>query len=188
MQSFLDAMTAIVGRDAAPWLGVFLLSSPIWLYAAMRLRQSLQRRRELRDFAATHRLQFVGTIASDARAPYTRFTLVSRQVTLSNVIEGQWDGLPIRLFEGAGGREPRWTMVLVTVEGRLRRGTAAEGAIAGNAGGSQALIESDVDVLLVSPQRTLEAPELTVWLSFATAVAKAMERDAKEDVAFYASE
>ena len=122
MNSVLDAITALVARAGESWLGIVALTSPIWLVAAVRIRQALQRRGAFRDFAAAHRLQFVGTIPSDARAPYTRIERVRREVLLSNVIEGQWDGLPIHLFDRARGQTPRWTMVLVTVEGRLRRG------------------------------------------------------------------
>ena len=33
------------------WLGIFALTSPLWLLAAMRIRQTLQRRRAFREFA-----------------------------------------------------------------------------------------------------------------------------------------
>jgi hypothetical protein len=101
MDSVLDAIAVIVGRAAESWLGIVALTSPIWLLAAVRIRQTLQRRRAFREFAAAHHLRFVGTIPSDARAPYTRIKRVSREVLLSNVIEGQWDGLPIHLFDRA---------------------------------------------------------------------------------------
>ena len=97
---------------------------------------------------------------------------------LSNVIEGQSDGLPIRLFDMPRGRTPRWTIVLVTVDGTLRRGAGAEGVIAAR---PAARIETNLDVLCVSPRRPLDASELAEWLSFATALAKAMERDAKDE-------
>jgi len=185
MDSVLDAITVVVARAAESWLGIAALTSPIWLLAAVRIRQALQRRRAFRDFAAAHHLQFVGTIPSDARAPYTRIDRVRREVLLSNVIEGQWDGLPIRLFDRARGRTPRWTMVLVTVEGRLRRGAGAERALAAD---PEALIETNLDVLCVSPRRPLDPSELATWLSFATTLARAMERDAKEEVPIDASE
>jgi hypothetical protein len=185
MDSVLDAITAIVGRAAESWLGIFALTSPIWLLAVVRIWQALQRRRAFRDFAAARHLQFVGTIPSDARAPYTRIERVRREVLLSNVMEGQWDGLPIRLFDIQRGRAPRWTMVLVTVEGTLRRGAGAEHAIAA---GPTALIETNLDVLCVSPRRALDASELATWLSFATTLAQAMERDAKEEAAIDVSE
>jgi hypothetical protein len=185
MDSVLDAITVFVGRAAESWLGVFALTSPIGLLAALRIRQALQRRRAFRDFAAAQRLEFVGTIPSDARAPYTRIKRVRWAVLLSNVMEGQWDGLPIRLFDMPRGRAPRWTMVLVTVEGTLRRGAGAERAIAA---GPAALIETNLDVLCVSPRRPLDASELATWLSFATTLAQAMERDTKEEAAIDASE
>ena len=85
MDSILDAIIAVVERAADSWLGMFALTSPIWLLAAVRTRQAWQRRRAFRDFAAAHQLQFVGTIPSDARAPYTRIESVRRAVLLSNV-------------------------------------------------------------------------------------------------------
>ena len=185
MDSVLDAFIGIVGRAAESWLVMFALTSPIWLLAAARIRQALQRRRAFRDFAAAQHLQFVGTIPSDARAPYTRIARVRWAVLLSNVMEGQWDGLPIRLFDMPRGRMPSWTMVLVTVEGTLRRGAGAERAIAA---GPAALIETNLDVLCVSPRRRLDASELAEWLSFATTLAQAMERDAKEEAPLDASE
>jgi hypothetical protein len=42
------------------------------------------------------------------------------------------------------------------------------------------MIDTNLDVLCVSPRRHLDSSELAAWLSFATTVAKAMERDAKE--------
>ena len=185
MDSVLDAIIVIVGRAAQSWLGIVALTSPIWLLAAVRIRQALQRRRAFRDFAAAQHLEFVGTIPSDARAPYTRIGRVRWAVLLSNVIEGPWDGLPIRLFDMPRRRAPRWTMVLVTVEGTLRRGAGAERAIAA---GPAALIETNLDVLCVSPRRSLDASELGEWLSFATTLAQAMERDAKEETPIDASE
>lgn len=185
MDSVVDAIIAIIGRASESWLGMFALTSPIWLLAAVRIGQSLRRRRAFQDFAAAQHLQFVGTIPSDARAPYTRIGRVRWAVLLSNVIEGQSDGLPIRLFDMPRGRDPRWTMVLVTVEGTLRRGAGAERVIAAR---PEALIETNLDVLCVSPMRSLDASELAAWLSFATALAKAMERDAKEEAPVDASE
>ena len=148
-------------------------------------RQALQRRRAFREFAAARHLQFVGTIPSDARAPYTRIDRVRRAVLLSNVIEGQSDGLPIRLFDMPSGSTPRWTIVLVTVDGTLRRGAGAERVIAAR---PAARIETNLDVLCVSPRRPLDASELAEWLSFATALGKAMERDAKEEARIDAPE
>lgn len=184
MDSVLDAITLVIGRATESWLGMVALTSPLWLLAAVRIRQALQRRRAFRDFAAAQQLRFAGTIPSDARAPYTRIDRVRRGVLLSNVMEGQWEGLPIRLFDMPRGRTPRWTMVLVTVEGTLRRGAGAERAIAG---GPAALIETNLDVLCISPRRPLDASELAAWLSFATTLAQAMERDAKEEAPFEAS-
>jgi hypothetical protein len=185
MDSVLDAFIAIVGRAAVSWLGIFALASPIWLLGAVRARQALQRRRAFRDFAAAQHLEFVGTIPSDARAPYTRIARVRWAVLLSNVLEGQWDGLPIRLFDMPRGSALRWTMVLVTVEGTLGLGA---GAARATADGPAALIETNLDVLCVSPKRRLDASELAEWLSFATTLAQAMERDAKEETPIDASE
>jgi hypothetical protein len=185
MDSVIDAIIAIVERAAQSWLGIFALTSPIWLLAVVRTRQALERRRAFRDFAAARHLQFVGTIPSDKRAPYTRIGRVRWAVLLSNVIEGQSDGLPIHLFDMPRGRDPRWTMVLVTVDGTLHRGAEAERAIAA---GPEALIETNLDVLCVSPRRSLDVSELAAWLSFATALAKAMERDAKEATGIDVSE
>jgi len=182
VDAFLDALTALVGRAAAPWLGMIVISSPLWLLGLYLLRQALQRRRAFKAFAAARQLEFVGTIASDARAPYTRFRLVRRQVLLWNVIEGRWDGLPIHLFDTRRGRRSSdLTMVIVTVEGELHRGRATEGVIAA---GPAALIETNVDALCVWPDRRLTPSELAAWLSFATTLAKAMERDAKEAARF----
>jgi hypothetical protein len=180
MEAFMDALTAIVGRAAAPWVGVILLSSPIWLYAAMRMGRGLLRRRAFQEFAAAHQqLKFVGTIPSDARAPYTRSEFVRWGVLLSNVVEGEWDGLPIYLFDVPFRAEPtRWTTILVKVEGTLHRGAGAEGVIAGSTVGQEAMIEMNLDILCVSAQKPLDGPELSTWLSFATALAKVMERDA----------
>jgi hypothetical protein len=178
MDTFVDAVVAIVGRPAAPWVGMIVLAAPLWLLGAVRLGRALRRRQAFRAFAAAHPdLQFVGTKASDARLPYTRIDRVRRAVLLSNVVEGQWDGLPIRLFDMPIHRGLRWTAVLVTVEDLLRRGAWAEQVIAA---GPAAMIETNLDVLLVSPTRLLDPGELTAWLAFATALAKAMERDAKE--------
>ena len=136
-------------------------------------------------FRGRAHLEFVGTIPSDARAPYTRIERVRWAVLLWNVMEGQWNGLPIRLFDMPRGRALGWTMVLVTVEGTLRRGAGAERAIAAE---PAALIETNLDVLCVSPRRPLDASELAAWLSFATRLARAMERDAKEEAPIDGSE
>jgi hypothetical protein len=189
MESFMDALTAIVGRAAAPWVGVFLLSLPLWPFGLWGLRKSRARRRAFQDFAAARNFRFVGTILSDVRAPYTRLRGVRAQGMLRHVVEGQSNGLSIYLFDGqpqSRSYPPFGTMVLVTVEGKLRRGTAAERTIAS---GPAALIEADIDVLLVSAERYLDASELSAWLWFATTLAKAMERDAMEvpDGEWYAS-
>ena len=177
MDSVLDAIAAIASRAAGSWLGMLLITSPIWLLAAVRVWQALRRRRAFQAFAAAQpELHFVGTIPSDARLPYSRVERVRRQVLLSNVVEGRWDGLPVHLFDTARGRDPRWTMILVTVEDMLHRGAEAERIVAA---GPAALIEFSLDVLSVSPQRSLDTSELTAWLTFATTLAKAMERDAK---------
>jgi hypothetical protein len=69
MDSLLDAIAAAIARAAESWLGIAALTSPIWLLAAVRIRQVFMRRRAYRDFAAAHRnLTFVGVIPSDARA------------------------------------------------------------------------------------------------------------------------
>lgn len=186
---------------------MFAIWSPLWLLAAVWTWQRRQRRRAFQDFAAAQHLEFVGTIPSDARSPYTRFGLVRWAVLLFNVLEGQWDGLPICLFDMPHERRsPHWTTILVTVEGTLRRGAGAERAIASEAPGWVRLRDSAVDVLIetsaepslkltrgldvlcVSPRRLLDASELAAWLSFATTLAKAMERDAKEDAPIEASE
>lgn len=180
MDSLLDGIVALVARAAESWLGIIVLTSPLWLLAAVRTRQILQRRRAFQAFAAAQRLKFVGTIPSDARAPYTRIYLVRGAVLLSNVIEGEWDGLPIRLFDMPERRgAPRSTVILVTVEGTLLRGASAERTIA--AGPPAELIDTNLDVLCVSPRRKLEPSELTTWLTFATTLAKAMEQDAKDE-------
>jgi len=182
MDSFLDA---IIARAATP-LGLLVLALPIWLLAAMRGWEALQRRRAFREFAAAQHLEFIGIIPSDKRAPYTRIHRVRGAVLLSNVIEGQSDSLPIFLFDmPTGRRAPRWTVVLVTVEGTLRRGAMAERAMAAN---SEALVETNLDVLCVSPRRRLDVSELVEWLSFATTLAKAMERDARDEAGIDAPE
>jgi hypothetical protein len=182
METFMDVLTALVGRAAAPWVGVILLSSPLWLLAAVRFRRSLERRRAFKEFAAAHQLTFAGTIPSDARPPYTRIERVAWAVLLSNTMEGQWDGLPVRLFDMPPARNKApWTAILVTVEGTLRRGEGAERVIVA---GPEAFIETNLDVLYVTPRGLLEVSELTTWLSFATALAKAMERDDRESRAF----
>jgi hypothetical protein len=76
------------------------------------------------------------------------------------------------------------TVILLTVEDILRRGAEAERAIAA---GPQALIETNLAVLCVSPKRPLDAAELATWLSFAATVGKAMERDAKAEARSAAS-
>ena len=178
MDGVLDAIIAIIERAAQSRLAIVAILSPIWLLAAVRLWQSLRRRRAFREFAAAQHLRFVGTIPSDARAPYTRIGRVRWAVLLWNVMEGQWDGLPIHVFDmPTERRSPPWTMVLVIVEGTLRRGAGAERAIAA---GPAALIETNLDVLCASPRRRLDTSELAAWISFATTLAKAMERDAKE--------
>ena len=58
---------------------------------------------------------------------------------------------------------------------------AAGGAEREIAAGPSALIKTNFDVLCVSPKRRLDVSELEAWLSFATTLAKAMERDAKEE-------
>jgi hypothetical protein len=178
MEKLMDAIIAIVERASESWLGIFVLTSPMWLLTAVRIRETLQRRRAFQDFARAHQLEFVGTIPSDGRAPYTQIDRVRGGPLLSNVLEGRWDGLPISLFDSPRGRSARWTMVLVTVEGRLLRGSATERAVAAH---PDALIETNLDVLCVSPWRSLDASEFAAWLSFATTLAKAMERDAKEE-------
>jgi hypothetical protein len=185
MDSVLDAIIAIAGRAGESWLGMVALTSPLWLLAAVRIRQALHRRRAFRDFAEAQQLEFVGIIPSDKRAPYTRIKLVRWAVLLWNVVEGQWDGLPIYLFDMPRNRSSTWTMVLVTVDGTLRRGAAAERAIAP---GPSALIETNLDVLCISPRRRLDVSELAEWLSFATTLAKAMERDAKDEAPLGAAE
>ena len=189
MDSVVDAIIAIIERASESWLGILALFSPFWLLAVVRLWQALRRRRAFREFAAARHLRFVGTIPSDARAPYTRIGRVRWAVLLWNVMEGQWDGLPIYVFDmPTERRSPSWTMVIVIVEGTLRRGAGAERAIAaglprgslGEGQGPAALIETNLDVLCVSPRRKLDTSELAAWISFATTLAKAMERDAKE--------
>lgn len=177
MDSALDVIAAVASRAAGSWLGMLLITSPIWLLAAVRGGQALRRRRAFQAFAAAQpQFHFAGTIPSDARLPYSRVDLVRRQVLLSNVVEGQWDGLPVHVFDTARGRTPRWTILLVRVEDMLHRGAEAERVVAA---GPAALIETSLDVLTVSPQRPLDTSELIAWLTFATALAKAMERDAK---------
>jgi len=177
MDSVQDAIRTVFGRVAETWLGMIVLTSPLWLLAVVLIRKALQRRRAFRDFAAAQRLQFVGTIPSDSRAPYTRIERVRRQGLLSNVVEGQWDGLSIRLFDLSPGRTPRWTAVLVAVGSTLHRGARAERAIAAH---REARIETNLDVLFVSPMRPLDVAEVATWLTFATTLARAMELDADE--------
>jgi hypothetical protein len=183
MDSFADALIALVGRDAALWVGTFVLSSPMWGYALMQLRKGLQRHRAFREFAAARQLQFLGTIPSDARVPYRRVEVVRQKVLLRNAIEGQWDRLPIYLFDVPADSRSilGGTTILVTVEGTLHRGAAAASAIATH---PDALIVTELDILCVSPKRQLDASELATWLSFATTLAKAMEREAKEQARF----
>ena len=185
MDRVVDAFLAIVGRGGGSLVVTIAFLSPLGLIAAMRTWRALQRRRTFRDFAAARHLEFVGTVASDARAPYTRIDRVRRAVLLSNVIEGQWDGLPVRVFDMSKGRRMgQTTVILLTVEDILRRGAEAERAIAA---GPQALIETNLDVLCVSPKRPLDAAELATWLSFAATVGKAMERDVKAEARSAAS-
>jgi hypothetical protein len=158
------------------WLGFLALTSPIWLLAAVRMRRVWLRRRAAQAFAAERRLRFLGTIASDARRPYTAFDRVAGSVLLSNVLEGESNGLPIRMFDLNTRVSGRWTAVLVTVEGRLHLGARAERVIAAR---PDALIETNLDILFVSPRRLLDASELPTWLAFATELATAMEEDAK---------
>jgi hypothetical protein len=186
VDSVLDGIAGLVARAAESWLGIFVLTLPIWLVAAFWLRRSLGRRRGFQAFAAAHRLQFAGTIASDARLPYTRIPRVAWAVLLSNTIEGEWDGLPIRLFDMPNRRNsPPWTTILVKVDGRLLRGPHTEQAI--GAGPAAHIETDDLDVLCVSPKRLLDPSNLKAWLSFATTIAKAMERDAKEAARFDSS-
>ena len=156
----------------------FLLS--FGLLGAVRIWRALRRRRAFRDFAAARHLQFAGTIPSDARAPYTRIDKVRRAVLLWNVIEGQWDGLPVRLFDMPERfpRGRRTTAILVTVGDILHRGAEAERAITAI---PKVRIETNFDVVCVSPMRQLEAAELATWLSSAVTIARAMERDAKAE-------
>jgi hypothetical protein len=173
----VDNTLAGIVEFAGSTVGIVVLSSPIWGLAVVRMWQALQRRRAFRDFAEARHLQFVGTTPSDARPPYTRIGLVRWAVLLSNVVEGNWDGLPVYLFDmPRGRRRAPWTTALVTVGGTLRSGPAAAAV---TSAGPAALIETDLDVLCVSPRRLLEASELAGFLTFATALAKAMEHDAR---------
>jgi hypothetical protein len=182
MDAFLDAIADLVIAAGESWLGVAALTSPIWLLAAWLIRRGLMRRRAFRDFAAARGLEFVGTIASDGRMPYKRVPRVAQAVLLSNVLEGQWEGLPIRLFEMVWRRNgPSLTTILVVVEGRLLRGAGAEGVIAAR---PETWIEMDLDILVITPQRRLDPSEFAEWLTFAVTLAKAMERDAKEAARF----
>jgi hypothetical protein len=188
MFSVLDAIAAVIRRAGDSWLGMLALSSPLWVLAAVRARGALRRRRACQAFAAAHAFRFAGTIPSDARAPYTRIDRVSRAVLLSNVLEGEWEGLAVRVCDMAPGRRrARWTTILVTVEDTLQLGPGAQRVI--DTAPVAPLIETNLDVLSVSPRRRLDASELPVWLSFATTLAKAMERDftdarRRTDVAF----
>jgi hypothetical protein len=180
MFSILDAIAAVIRRAEQSWLGIALLS-PIGLVAAVRVRQALRRRRAFQAFAAARSLRFVGTIPSDGRAPYTRIDRVSLAVLLTNVLEGEWDGLPVSVCDlSPSRRRPRWTTILVTVEDTLRRGPDAERVIL--AAPDPPRIETSLDVLSVAPGRRLDPSELPVWLSFATSLAKAMERDFTADI------
>jgi hypothetical protein len=183
MDSLLDAIAAAVARAAESWPGVVVLTSPIWLLAAVRIRQALMRRRAYRDFAEARHLKFAGVIPSDARAPYTRIPLVRSAVLLFHVVEGEWDGLPIRLFEMPWGRRggSDWTTIIVAVEGRLHPGPETERVIAAR---PEVAIRTNLDVLCLSPGRRLVASEFADWLSYTVALAKAMEHDAKEAARF----
>lgn len=177
MDSVLDDVIGFFATAAGLPLGLLVLTSPIWLWAAVRTRQALQRRRAFRDFAKAHRLEFVGIIPSDKRAPHTRIELVRWAVLLWHVVEGQWDGLPVSVFDMPSRGGSPWTMALVTVEGTLRRGAYAEAVIAARPALS---IQIEFDVLCVSAMQRLDVAELGALLAFATALAKAMERDAEE--------
>jgi hypothetical protein len=177
IDSVLDAIAALVIRASESWLGVVTLTLPIWLFAAVKIRQILRRRRAFQDFAAERNLQFTGTIPSDARPPYSRIYHVSVAVLLTNLLEGQWEARSIRVFDMPTRGGARVTTVLVTVEGTLRRGPHAERTIAA---GPEARIDMDLDILCLTPLRRLDVSELPAWLSYAVALANAMERDAKE--------
>ena len=180
MDPLLDGIAAIVDRATESWLGIVALTSPIWLGAALWIRSVLLRRRAFREFAAARRLEFVGIIPSDARLPYKRIQRVAQAVLLSNVVEGQWDGLPIRVFDMPWRRRgPHLTTILVVVEDTLHRGALAEGVLAAR---PEARIDTDLDILIVTPQRLLDPSELAEWMTFSTTLAKAMERDFKHSL------
>lgn len=179
MDSFWEAIIEIA---QSRWSLLFyvLVICPWWLPAVAWYRRGLRRRRAFQDFAAANRLQLIGTMPSDAGATRMKHwpMLLWRVVVGTNVIEGQWDGLPIRLVDLASSRNsPSRTTVFVTVDGILHRGARAERAIAA---GSAALIRTDVDVLSVLARPQIDPAELAAWLSFATGVVKAMEQDGKE--------
>jgi hypothetical protein len=176
MDGIVDALVGVVERASESWIGTIALFSPIWLLAGVRGWQALRRRRSVQAFAAERRFRFLGTIASDARPPYTAFPQVSRSVLLTNVLEGESDGLPVRLFDLYPRRGTRWTAILVTVDDTVHRGPRAESVIAGR---REAMVDTNFDVLFVSPKRLLDASELSAWLTFATTLAKAMEEDAR---------
>jgi hypothetical protein len=161
-------------------LAIVALTSAGGLVAAMWIRKILLRRRAFQEFAAEKRFEFVGTIPSDGRVPYKRIQRVAQAVLLTNLVEGQWDGLPVRVFDMPWRRRgAKLTTVLVVVEDTLRRGALAEGVLAAR---PDAMIDIDLDILIVTPARLLDASELAEWLTFATALAKAMERDFKQSL------
>lgn len=179
MEGFWEAIITIV---QSRWSLLFcvLVMCPWWLPAVAWYRRGLRRRLAFQDFAAANHLQLIGTVPSDAGATRMKHwrMLLWRVVVGTNVIEGQWDGLPIRLLDLASARNsPSRTTIIVTVDGILHRGARAERAIAA---GSAALIRTDVDVLSVLARPQIDPAELAAWLSFATGVVKAMEQDGKE--------
>jgi len=161
-------------------LAIVALTSTGGLVAAMWIRKILLRRRAFREFAAARGFEFVGTIPSDGRTPYKRIQRVAQAVLLTNLVQGQWNGVPISVFDMPWFRRgSKLTTVLVVVEDTLRRGPLAEGVLAAR---PDTLIDMDLDILIVTPRRLLDAPELPEWLTFATTLAKAMERDFKESL------
>lgn len=181
--SMSDPISTFLARTFGPTLGGIVVSSPIWLYIAVQAGRAVRRRREFREFAAARRFEFVGTIQADADAHrrYARVPSARRGTLLTNLIEGQRDGLSISVFNVGYGRRRSETAIMVTVDYTLRRGADAERVIATR---PEAIVDVDDDMLLVTPRRLLDASELDAWLSLATTLALAMERDAK---AFYAS-
>jgi hypothetical protein len=171
-----------------------LLIALISARAGVGLMRFLRRRRSLQAFAAAHGWTFHSVLRSDARPPYTRLRELRRTALLWNILEGQWNGHAVAIFDRKPRRRILFTGVLVTVGGRMRSLHADWDAVrhAGSrpdlfgslttellTSGPPLLLEADDNVLYATAGDARDGATLGDLLDLATGIATAMVAEAE---------